>query len=183
MLHPNANALIIAADSWARVKALPARKRQVHHPEEAPSSDFILQSPQIRSKFCRGRACNQAWDPARAEHRCRTKALVRTLGPCKGKRSHARDPARRMPRKGATLAEAIQLAHARPSCTSLGRVSQDSSHHACQRASPTIFAVSCNGVLIIEFGSGIHKQRAPKSLATAPLKACFSTAKAMPPAT
>ena len=28
MLHPNANALIIAADSWARVKALPARKRR-----------------------------------------------------------------------------------------------------------------------------------------------------------
>ena len=78
MLHPNANALIFAADSWARVKALPARKRQVHHPEEAPSSDFTLQRPQIRSKFCRGRACKQAWDPARAEHRCRTKALVRT---------------------------------------------------------------------------------------------------------
>ena len=52
-----------------------------------------------------------------------------------------------MPRKGVTLAEAIQLAHARPSCTSLGRVSQDSSHQACQRASPTIFAVSFVRVL------------------------------------
>ena len=78
MLHPNAKALIIAADSWARVKALPARKRQVHHPEEAPSSVFTRQSLQIRSKFCRGRASKQAWDPARAEHRCRAQALVRT---------------------------------------------------------------------------------------------------------
>ena len=79
---------IIAADSWARVKALPARKRQVHNPEEAPCSDFTLQSPQTRSKFC----------PARAEHRCRAKALVRTkaatlgipLGPnpCQGKDQH-----------------------------------------------------------------------------------------------
>ena len=84
---------IIAADSWARVKALPARKK-----DEAPCSDFTLQSPQIRSKFCRGRARKQAWDPARAEHRCRAKALVRTkaatlgipLGPnpCQGKDQH-----------------------------------------------------------------------------------------------
>ena len=163
--------------------------------------DFTLQGPQIRSKFCRGRARKQAWDPARAEHRCRAKALVRTkadtlgipLGPnpCQGadkdQHRHGREfnatrrrlqgpkrpgslarsgsrsglakaseatlgiplgiplGANAMPRKGVTLAEAIQLAHARPSCTTLGRVRKDSSHHACQRASPTIFAVSCNG--------------------------------------
>ena len=67
--------------------------------------DFTLQSPQIRSKFCRGRARKQAWDPARAEHRCRAKALVRTkadtlgipLGPnpCQGadkdQHRHARE--------------------------------------------------------------------------------------------
>ena len=42
-------------------------------------------------KFCRGRARKQAWDPARAEHKRRAKALVRT----KAKQSkHARDPAR-----------------------------------------------------------------------------------------
>ena len=60
--------------------------------DEAPCSDFTLQSPQIRSKFCRGRARKQAWDAARAEHRCRAKALVRTkaatlgipLGPNQG---------------------------------------------------------------------------------------------------
>ena len=202
MLHPNAKALIIAADSWARVKALPARKRQVHHPEEAPSSDFTRQSLQIRSKFCRGRACKQAWDPARAEHRCRTKALVRTkadtlgipLGPNprqgadKDQHRHAREStrasygcnnaqapartkaARRLParaparrehgcharkkqrqakprsgscsgsrsgltRKGVSCGSHVQLAHARPSCASFGRVSQGSLHHACQPAS------------------------------------------------
>ena len=67
--------------SWARtlcVKALPARELQVHNPEETPCSGFTLESPQIRSKFCRDRARKQAWDPARAEHRCRAKALVRT---------------------------------------------------------------------------------------------------------
>ena len=174
------------------------RKKKTKH---RPCSDFTLQSPQIRSKCCRGRACNQAWDPARAEHRCRTKALVRTkadtlgvplgpnpcqgadedqhrharestrasygcnaqapartkaarlacplgipLGPStgatqgksKGKRSHARDPARdpaRAATQSVTLAEAIQLAHGRPSCASFGRLSQGFLHHACQPAS------------------------------------------------
>ena len=72
-----------------------------------------------------------------------------------GKRSQSRSGRTRMPRKGVTLAEAIQLAHARFSCASFGRVSQDSSHYACQRASPTVLAVLCKGspaVLIIEFG-------------------------------
>ena len=111
---------------------------------------------QPRSSFCSGRA------------------RVPRKGTSKGKRSHARNPARAErgchAKASDPLAEAIQLAHARPSCTSLGRVSQT----GCNRASPAVFAVSCNGsptVLIIEFGFGIHKQRAPKSLATPPLKA------------
>ena len=197
---------IIAADmSWACVRALPARKRQVHNPEEAPCSDFTLQSPQIRSKFCRGRAnrlgiplgpnpCQgadtdqhrHAGESTRASYGCNAQAPARTkaarlacplgipLGPStgatqgksKGKRSHAQDPARD-PAWGChakvSLAEAIQLAHARFSCASFGRVSQDSLHYTCQRASPTVLAVSCNGspaVLIIEFGLRKYKERA-----------------------
>ena len=47
--------------------------------------------------------------------------------PCKGVRPSCRS---------------IQLAHARPACASFGRVSQECSHHACQRASPTVFLPS-----------------------------------------
>ena len=67
---------------------------------------------QPRSSFCSGRA------------------RVPRKGTSKGKRSHARNPARFPLGRGChakasdPLAEAIQLAHARPSCTSLGRVSQ-----------------------------------------------------------
>ena len=115
-------------------------------------------------KSNRVRVSAQAEDECHA--RAQAKASEATLGIPLGSRSGRT----RMPRKGLRPAEAIQLAHARPSCTSLGRVSQP----GCNRASPTVFAVSCNGsptVLIIEFGFGIHKQRAPKSLATPPLKA------------
>ena len=70
------------------------RKKETKH--RAPI--LLFKAHIIRSKFCRGRARKQAWDPARAEHRCRAKALVRTkaatlgipLGPnpCQGKDQH-----------------------------------------------------------------------------------------------
>ena len=203
---------IIAADSWACVKALPARKRQVHNPEEAPCSDFTLR-PHIRSKFCRGRANRR--------YRCRTKALVRTkadtlgipLGPnpCQGEhwkntvtlgkplgpamdatrrrlqgpkrpdslaRSGSRSGRARVPRKekakarNATLGIplGIPLGAATQRCHSCG------SHTVSKRQTllrQTRFAVSARALCItpanpllycltiIDFGFGIHKQRAP----------------------
>ena len=121
---------------------MPRNRRQ--QMEEQPLGPSTGATQGHKQRLAKPRSESRS-DPARAERGCHAKAS---------------DP----------LAEAIQLAHARPSCTSLGRVSQP----GCNRASPTVFAVSCNGsptVLIIEFGFGIHKQRAPKSLATPPLKA------------
>ena len=157
-------------------------------------------------KFCRGRARKQAWDHARAEHRRRPKQSRHARDPARAKhvrRAKVQHPARpehgchatarakaseANPAQGergchakVSLAEAIQLAHARFSCASFGRVSQDSSHYACQRASPTVLAVSCKGspaVLIIDFGF-----QTPKSLTTPPLKPCFLRLERAPVAT
>ena len=91
MLHANANTL--SQRTVGPCKSFTHKKKTKHR---APN--FTLQSPQIRSKCCRGRARKQAWDPARA-------ALVRTkagtlgipLGPnpCQGadkdQHRHARE--------------------------------------------------------------------------------------------
>ena len=101
------------------------------------------------------------------------RARVPRNGNSKGKRSQSRSGRTRMTRKGVTCGSHTVSARQILSCASFGRVSQDSSHYACQRASPTVLAVSCNGspaVLIIEFG---FCNFTPKSLTTPPLKPCF----------
>ena len=79
---------------------------------------------------------------AQAAERTKTARLASPLGIPLGPstddaRSTARDfrGERGCHAKADPLAEAIQLANARPSCASFGRVSQGSLHHACQPAS------------------------------------------------
>ena len=62
------------ANCMASARVTPLRGSPERDPERDPERGFACLCFSLRGT----RACKQAWDPVRAEHRCRTKALVRT---------------------------------------------------------------------------------------------------------
>ena len=238
MLHANANALIIAADSWARVKALPARKRRstvLRFYSSKPTNTLeVLPGPRPQTGL--GSRSGRAQMPRKGAGQDKS-SIPLGPNPCQGadkdQHRHAREfnatrrrlqgpkrpgsLARSGSRSGlakaseATLgiplgipleiplganADATQRRHC---CGSHTVSTRQTLLHLAWPCQPGLFASRLparfsynicrflqwqpNCLATIEFGLGIPKQRAPKSPAAAPLKACFSTAKAMPPAT